>query len=121
MIMRRRSLRPRESAIQAAVIDHWRALGRPDTLVAAVPNAGALGQPGLTAGISDLLVLGGLVRIGFIELKREGGVESNAQESFRRRCEALAIPCVVTFGRDEPIAVLERWEIVRRQAGRTAA
>lgn len=117
----RRPISPRESVIQSAVLAHWKALGLPGTLIAAVPNAGALGQAGLTAGISDLLVLGGLVRVGFIELKRDRGVESAAQEAFRRRCEALAIPCVVTFGRDEPIAVLERWEIVRRQAGRGAA
>lgn len=117
----RRPTPPRESAIQSAVMDHWRSLGLPGTLVAAVPNAGALGQAGLTAGVSDLLVLGGLVRIGFIELKRDGGVESDAQKAFRQRCEHLAIPCVVTFGRDEPIAVLERWEIVRRQVGRAAA
>ena len=111
--MRRSTIR--ESAIQSAVIAHWRALGAPGSLVAAIPNAGALGQPGLTAGVSDLLVLGGLVRVGFIELKRDGGKESEAQEAFRRQCEALAIPCVVTFGRDEPITVLERWQVVRPQ------
>lgn len=117
----RRSSRPRESEIQSAVIAHWRALGTLGSLVAAIPNAGALGQPGLTAGVSDLLVMGGLIRIGFIELKREGGIESEAQQIFRARCASLTIPCVVTFGRDEPIALLERWEIVRRQVGRAAA
>ena len=98
--MRRHPPRLRESAIQAAVLDHWRTLGRPGTLVAAIPNAGALGQAGLTAGLSDLLVMGGLVRIGFLELKREGGRESVEQKAFRHRCEALAIPCVVIVGRD---------------------
>jgi len=117
----RRATVPRESAIQSAVLKHWHFFGTPGSLVAAVPNAGALGQPGLTAGVSDLLVLGGLIRVGFIELKRDCGVESDAQVAFRERCEQLAIPCVVTFGRDEPIAVLERWEIVRRQVGRAAA
>ncbi|MGA4550601.1 hypothetical protein [Methylorubrum aminovorans] len=111
----------RESAIQAAVVQHWETLGLPDTLVAAIPNAGALGQAGLTAGLSDLLVLGGLVRVGFIELKTSRGVESDAQATFRERCERLGIPCVLTRGRDEPIAVLEQWRIVRPQAGRLAA
>lgn len=111
----------RESAIQAATIEHWETLGLPDTLVAAIPNAGAHGQAGLTAGLSDLLVLGGLVRVGFIELKTARGVESDAQIAFRERCERLGVPCVLTRGRDEPIAVLERWRIVRPQVGRLAA
>ncbi|MFG5120847.1 hypothetical protein [Methylorubrum sp. POS3] len=111
----------RESAIQSAVVEHWRVLGLPDTLVAAIPNAGALGQAGLTAGLSDLLVLGGLIRIGFIELKTARGVESDAQIAFRERCDRLGIPCVVTRGRDEPIAVLERWGVVRVQVARAAA
>lgn len=110
----------RESAIQAAVIAHWRALGLPDTLVAAIPNAGALGQVGLTAGLSDLLVLGGLVRVGFIELKTARGAESAAQVTFRERCERLGIPCVLTRDRDEPIALLERWGVVRPQMARAA-
>ncbi|GJE29756.1 hypothetical protein [Methylobacterium organophilum] len=110
----------RESAIQAAVIAHWRALGLPETLVAAIPNAGALGQAGLTAGLSDLLVLGGAIRIGFIELKTDRGVESEHQARFRIRCEHLGIPCVVTHGRDEPIAVLERWGVVRPHIARAA-
>lgn len=118
--MARRSVL-RESAIQAAVVQHWETLGLPDTLVAAIPNAGALGQAGLTAGLSDLLVLGGLVRVGFLELKTARGVESGAQVTFRERCERLGVPCVLTRGRDEPIAVLERWGIVRRQVGRLAA
>ncbi len=49
--MPRRSL-VRESAIQSAVVEHWRVLGLPNTLVAAIPNAGALGQAGLNAGLS---------------------------------------------------------------------
>lgn len=110
----------RESAIQAAVVQHWETLGLPDTLVAAIPNAGALGQAGLTAGLSDLLVLGGLIRVGFLELKTVRGVESDAQVAFRERCERLGIPCVLTRGRDEPIAVLEQWRIVRPQLARAA-
>jgi len=117
--MMRRSIL-RESAIQAAVIKHWETLGLPDTLVAAIPNAGAFGQAGLTSGLSDLLVLGGLIRVGFLELKTTRGVESDAQVTFRERCERLGIPCVVTRGRDEPIAVLEQWRIVRPQLARAA-
>ncbi|AWV18793.1 hypothetical protein A3862_27325 [Methylobacterium sp. XJLW] len=109
-----------ERAIQTAVIQHWRALGVPGSLVAAIPNAGALGQPGLTAGLSDLLVLGGIVRVAFIELKTARGRTSDAQLAFQERCRALAIPCIVTHGRDEPITLLETWGVIRPRAGAAA-
>ncbi len=66
---------PRETAIQTAVVSHWRTLGLPDTLVAAIRNAGSMSQPGLTKGLPDLLVMGPDVvnRFTFIELKRERG------------------------------------------------
>lgn len=106
-----------ERSIQTAVIQHWRALGVPGSLVAAIPNAGALGQPGLTAGLSDLLVLGGIVRVAFIELKTSRGRTSDAQLAFQERCRALAIPCVVTHGRDEPIELLQIWGVLRPSIG----
>lgn len=109
----------RESQIQKAVIDHWKAFGLPDTLVAAVPNAGALGQYGLTRGVFDLIVLGGEYlrdRTGFLELKTGNGKLSEHQEAFRLRCIRLGIPAAVAYGRDEPIRVLEEWKIVRRAA-----
>ena len=107
----------RESAIQAAVCQHWRMFGRPHTLVAAIPNEGAKGQPGLTAGLADLLVMGGNVRIGFMELKTPTGRLSLDQKLFRNLCAFCSIPFVEAYGRDEPIKVLEDWSIVRRQIG----
>jgi hypothetical protein len=111
-------LRVRESAIQRAVLDHWRKLGEPDTLVAAVPNAGALGQPGLHPGIFDLICIGALIptRIGFIELKADKGVVSDAQEAFKRLLLRHDISYAITYGRDMPIDVLEMWGLVRRRA-----
>ncbi len=110
------SAKPSESAIQAAVLSHWRACGRPHTLVAAIPNARAHGQAGLTKGLPDLLVLGGDIGVGFIELKREGGRVSDAQRGFGALCSHHMLHHRVTVGRDEPIAVLEQWGVVRRQA-----
>ena len=41
-----------EKQIQAAVIAHWKAAALPGTLVpAAIPNARAFGQAGLTKGL----------------------------------------------------------------------
>jgi hypothetical protein len=116
----RRSIRPRESAIQAAVVDHWRKLAMPDTLVAAIPNAGALGQAGLTAGLFDLLCIGPLVptRIGFIELKADKGIVSGAQLSFKKLLLFHDISYAITFGRDQPIDVLEMWGLVKQRAKR---
>jgi hypothetical protein len=116
MTSRRGAPAPSEKAIQAAVLDHWRALGLPGTLVAAIPNAHPFGQPGLTPGLFDLLVVAPGLPVAFIELKTEPGRLSRAQESFRLLLKSAGVPCAVTYGRDEPIAVLEAWKVVRRAA-----
>jgi hypothetical protein len=112
---------PLERDIQSAVVDHWKLLGQPNTLVAAIPNQNAHGQPGLTPGLADLLVMGegipGAHPIGFIELKRDHSrTLSDAQRQFRQRCDTLGLMFVTAYGRDEPIEVLEAWNVVRRQA-----
>lgn len=107
----------RETQITKAVVDHWRSLGMPDTLVASIPNAGAMRQAGLTKGLPDLIVLGHFMGVGFIELKAEKGRPSPAQLQFQTLCRALGIEHRITYGRDEPIAVLEEWGIVRKRVG----
>jgi hypothetical protein len=118
MARKRKIFAPREGLIQAAVIDHWKALGVPGSLVAAVPNANAHGQPGLTRGLPDLVVitprLGPLT--GFIELKADDGVPSDDQRAMCRLMTDRGIPYAMTWGRDEPIRVLEDWGAVRRAA-----
>ena len=116
---RRPGLHPLEKAIQAGVVDHWAILGEPDTLVAAFPNAGAMGQPGLTPGLPDLLVMGpnlpGGFPVAFIELKRdERSIVSDAQLEFQRLCAKLGARYAIAYGRDEPIALLEAWSVARR-------
>ena len=121
---------PLEKEIQEATLAHWRTLGRPMTLVACLPNAGAMGQPGLTCGLPDLLVMGpdipGPFPIAFLELKRrrpgkDGGntrsrtPTEEAQANFAVLCAKLGIICTTAYGRDEPIAFLERWNVVRQQ------
>lgn len=114
-VPRKRRMVVPEKKIQGAVVEHWQTFGLPDTLVAAIPNENAFGQPGLTKGVFDLLVLGGNVGIGLIELKTEKGVLSDDQKAFRRLLIRNGISYAVTYGRDEPVAVLEGWGIVRKQ------
>ena len=115
---------PLERQIQEATIQHWKWLGEPMTLVAAIPNAGAMGQPGLTKGLADLLVMGpeipGDIPVGFIELKRSPrSPMSDEQHDFARLCAHLGLRCVTAVGRDEPIEILENWKIVRATPTKT--
>jgi hypothetical protein len=103
----------REAEIHKAVMDHWRKLGLPGTLVSTIPNAGAFGQAGLTKGLPDLMILAPGLPVGFIELKTENGKASVHQKEFRLKCITLGIPMVITHGRDEPIRILEEWNVVR--------
>jgi VRR-NUC domain len=109
-------IEPSEKEIQAAILRHWRTFGVPGTLVAAIPNARAFGQPGLTAGLFDLLVIAPDFGVGFIELKTKPGRLSPAQMDFREILLRAGIPHAICHGRDEPIMVLEQWGVVRRRA-----
>jgi hypothetical protein len=103
----------REAEIHKAVMDHWRKLGLPGTLVSTIPNAGAFGQAGLTKGLPDLMILAPGLPVGFIELKTDGGKVSVHQVAFKALCDTMRIPMVITRGRDEPIRILEEWNVVR--------
>ena len=106
-----------EKLIHQAVIDHWRALREPNTLVATLANAGAMGQPGLTPGLADLVVFAPGLPVGFIELKRDyDSPMSDAQRDFAALCLTLGVRYALCYGRDEPIQLLEIWRAVRKQA-----
>lgn len=111
----RAMVRMSEKAIQSAVMAHWRAKGVPGSLVAAIPNQRAFGQPGLTRGLPDLIVLSPTLGelTGFLELKADKGTLSDHQEAFAQLCQMRGIPWAVSYGRDEPIAILEQWGAVR--------
>jgi hypothetical protein len=114
---RRPSFAPRETLIQAACLEHWLTLGVPGSLVAAIPNAGAMGQPGLTCGLADLMVIAPGLPVGFIELKRDRkSPVSDAQREFGELCGKRGIPYALCVGRDEPIRILEAWGAVKRAA-----
>ncbi len=101
----------KESHIHKAVVSHWKSCGKPNTLVATIPNMGAFGQHGLTKGLPDLIVIGPGVH-GYIELKTDVGKLTAPQREFEALCKANDIRFAVTHGRDEPITVLKEWGIV---------
>jgi hypothetical protein len=105
----------KESQIHKAVVAHWKALGMPGTLVATIPNMGAMGQHGLTKGLPDLILIAPKLH-GYLELKTDTGKLTAPQQEFQELCIARGIPFYVTFGRDEPIQLLEELGIVRRAA-----
>jgi len=104
-----------EKAIQASVLDHWRKLGVPGSLVAAVPNANAFGQSGLTRGLFDLIVMSPTLgpKTAWLELKTGHGRLSLTQRHVLELMQELGVPCAVTFGRDEPIEQLRWWGAIR--------
>jgi transcriptional regulator with XRE-family HTH domain len=121
---------PSEDQVTAAVLEHWRTLGVPGSLVASIPNRKAFGQAGLTRGLPDLIVLspqlGNLT--GFIEQKRgrrrpppvnrlgrptRKGRLSAAQIDIGNLLVERGVPYAVCYGRDEPIKILEEWGAVR--------
>jgi len=106
----------KESQIHRSVVQHWRALGKPGTLVATIPNMGAFGQHGLTKGLPDLIVIGPGIH-GYVELKTEVGKLTQPQREFEALCAQHGILFAVTHGRDEPIRLLEEWGVVRRVVG----
>lgn len=112
------TLEPNEAAITAATLEHWRAFGVHGSLVASIPNMRAHGQAGLTKGLPDLLVLSPQLgaRTGFIELKAGRGRLSVEQKVMGGFLAERGAPYAVCRGRDEPIAQLEAWGAVRRQA-----
>jgi hypothetical protein len=104
----------KESLIQKAVVDHWRAFGVPGTQLFAIPNAYAHGQAGLKQGVFDLCIIGpqfGKVR--FMELKAAGGKLSDHQKSFRDYLASAGVDFAVCYGRDDPIIALEAWGVCR--------
>jgi hypothetical protein len=113
---RRDYFEPSEDQITDAVVEHWRTFGVRGSLVAGIPNKRAFGQPGLTRGLPDLLVLSPQLGrfTGYIELKRaRRGRLSPAQIDVGKLLVERGVPYAVCKGRDEPIAQLRAWGAIR--------
>jgi hypothetical protein len=110
-----------EREIQTAVMQMWRSLGRPYTLVAAIPNARAAGQAGLTAGLPDLIVIGGNIGIGLLELKTTKGKLSEHQKTIADLCEHHMLHHKVAYGLDQALRILTDWGVLRAYRGGSSA
>lgn len=106
---------PSEDQITDAVVEHWRTFRTPNSLVAGIPNKRAFGQPGLTKGLPDLLILSPYLgdRTGYIELKTKRGRLSDDQLVMRELFLLRRAPYAVCYGRDEPIEQLRAWGAIR--------
>lgn len=113
---------PTEKELQGMVVDYWRGAGLPGTRVAAIPNANAFGQPGLTKGLPDLMCWGGSLLEGktlYIELKTPRGEISPAQTTIHEELRAAGAPIIVCKTFDEAHDVLVGWGICRPLANRS--
>jgi hypothetical protein len=106
---------PTEKQLQRMILDYWRGAGLPGTRVAAIPNAGALGQSGLTRGLPDLLAYGPHVRgaVLFIELKTAKGTLSDYQKQIHAEMDAIDVSVVVCRSFEEAHDVLVNWRICK--------
>ena len=111
--MQKPSPRLTEKEIHTAVVQAWGLMGTPGSLVATIPNARAFGQPGLTKGLPDLLVIRPDNGVAFLELKTHKGTLSKDQILVLELLEASGTVVEVTYGLDEAYRQLIEWGVVR--------
>ena len=114
-------VRPKESALQIAIIGAQRDYGRPDWLFWHTANgelrdkraAAKLKAMGVRPGVPDLLFLSPAGIAHFVECKRPGGRLSDEQEKFREHCIRHGIAHVVVESIDQALAALDHWGALR--------
>lgn len=111
---------PTERTVQRAVN---RALGKLGFWTVAVPNGthlaggaeqrmrqmAALRADGLTRGALDLIVMASGGRVGWLEVKKEGGHLSEAQLGFMARLDKLGIPCAAVCTVEDAVKAVREW------------
>jgi len=106
-----------EHQLQALVLAHLEANGRPDVYAFAIPNAARrtpmlaarMKAEGLRAGVADLCIMLPAGRTAWLELKTRKGVQSDAQKSFAAICKRLGHPYAVVRTLGDAIVVLKDW------------
>lgn len=78
-----------------------------------IQTATMMKRSGQQPGWSDFILLSPHALAHFLELKRKGGVISDAQQAFANYCNTYGYPHAVVFGFDDAIAVLKHWRVVR--------
>lgn len=117
---------PTERELTRMVRDYWSQFGFPETLLWANPNAGALGQIGLTRGVPDLSAIGGAKLLGrtlYIEMKTRAGVVKPAQQMFHDKLRSAGAPVYVCRSFEEAHDALVEWGVCKpiKQARADAA
>ena len=111
---------PDESDIQRDII---KALAKMGLWAIHVPNEGQLSgnqlarykqaavlrANGLTRGALDLIVMASGGRVGWLEVKKPGGVLKPAQIGFMARLDRLAIPCAAVCSVEDAVEAVRGW------------
>jgi hypothetical protein len=108
---------PKEHAIHIAVVQHLRTRAKPGWYWFHPANgehrdkrtAAKLKAMGVQAGIADLLLIAPDGTLHALELKRRGGVLSEAQRDFAAICERAGCPYSAAYDLDEALRILDGW------------
>jgi hypothetical protein len=109
-----------EAKLQARVIAHLRAHGKPGLVFYAVPNGGKrdgrsatlLQAQGVVAGIPDIaLICDGLPY--FLELKTATGRLSDVQRTMLEQLVNAKAICAVAYSFEDARAILQIWELTK--------
>ena len=106
----------KESEIQRAVFDELTARKMPGVEAWAVPNnREARRTVGFRAGVSDVNIVH-RGKFYAMELKKDGGRASQEQLDFVAAINCAGGYAFVAEGRDQAIACLEAWGLLRKEA-----
>ena len=105
-----------ESQIQKAVFDNLKSRAMPGVVFWHVPNdPSSRRKSGYRAGVSDVNALH-RGKFYAMELKKDGGRASQEQLEFIAAINTAGGYAFVAEGRDQAIACLEAWGIIRKAA-----
>lgn len=105
-----------ENEIQRAVFANIRQRAMPGVVAWHVPNdPSSRRKAGYLAGVSDINAVH-RGKFYALELKKDGGRPSQEQMKFISDINAAGGFAVVAEGRDEALAILESWGLIRKEA-----
>lgn len=115
-----------EERLQKAVWQHVIDRGTKDTIIFHVPNggqrkasvAGRLKGMGLLPGVADFACTLADGSSAYLELKVQGGRQSEDQLAFQARCDRIGAPYIVCYSLDVALAVLEGWGVLKPDRNR---
>lgn len=116
------SWRPSEGQIQRSLVERWKLLGVPGSILAHIPNGGhrekavavELKALGVLAGMPDLLCASPGGGVFFIELKRHDGRTSVEQREIHERLRLAGADVFTVNGVDDAVALLEGRGVIRK-------